>query len=121
MSPVCQGPIEAAIMPTNAVLVVFIEGFHECPVTSARQATASCRTRSLVPRAQGMSKPKPLAGWPFAPGAGQVTAVRRQARKLVGWSRLNQRANDAMHPYGLIPRRAKAAWPGLHGQGCMAR
>jgi hypothetical protein len=49
-------------MPTNAVLVMFVEGIHECPpLTQYQQSTPAYWRCSTVPRAEGISRAKPLA------------------------------------------------------------
>ena len=60
--PVQEDAIKAAVMPTNAIPVVFVERVHERPpLPQLQQGTASHGTHSIAPRAEGISRAEPLA------------------------------------------------------------
>jgi hypothetical protein len=60
--PIQKDPIKATVMPTDAALVVFVEGVHERPrPTQPQQGTAAHGRRSSHPQAQGISRAEPLA------------------------------------------------------------
>ena len=62
--PVQEDAIKAAVMPTNAIPVVFVERVHERPpLPQLQQGTASHGTHSIAPRAEGISRAEPLASW----------------------------------------------------------
>ena len=60
--PVQQNPIEATILPANAVLVVVIKGVHERPRRDdSQQDTALCVSRPGPHRDHRISRAQPLA------------------------------------------------------------
>ena len=60
--PIQKDAIKAAVMPPNAIPVVFVEGVHERPpLPQLQQGTAPHGTRSIAPRAKGISRAEPLA------------------------------------------------------------
>ena len=57
-----QDAVKATIVPTNAVLVVLVEGVHACPpLTQYQQGTPVYWRCSMLPRAEGISRAEPLA------------------------------------------------------------
>jgi hypothetical protein len=59
--PIEQNPVEAPVMPANAVLVMFVKRVHERPLPVQQQNRTAYAAGSTHAQGQGISRAKPLA------------------------------------------------------------